>query len=169
MPPDAPLGSGVYFIPLAAVAIILLRNSRTRRLRVERLWLTPLVFIIMTGLILAAQSPPGWPVIAIETAAVAVGAFTGWWRGRLTRISVDPVTHELTTKTSALGMAVIFAIFAVRYLLRTMSGQAASWLHVSALHITDTLLVFAVGLVCAQRLEIALRATRLLNEARGKA
>ena len=166
MPPETPFGSGIYLIPLVAIVLILLRNARTRRLRVERLWLAPVVFIVMTGLILAAQSPPGWPVIAVEAVAVAAGAFAGWWRGRLTRISVDPATHELTTKTSALGMAVIFGIFTVRYLLRTMSGQAAGWLHVSALHITDTLLVFAVGLVCAQRLEIALRATRLLNEAR---
>ena len=30
----------------------------------------------------------------------------------------------------------------------------------------DAALVVSVGLVCAQRLEIALRATRLLNEAR---
>jgi hypothetical protein len=162
----APVGPAIYLVPLALIAIILLRSVRTRRLRVERLWFAPCIFIVMSGLILANQSPPALPVIAIEVVALALGAFAGWWRGRLTRIVVDPETHELTSKASAAGVAVIFAIFTVRYLLRSYAGQAAGWLHLSALHLTDILLVFAIGLVCVQRLEIALRATRLLNDAR---
>jgi hypothetical protein len=105
-------------------------------------------------------------VIGIEATALALGALAGWWRGRLTHIRVDPLTHAVTMKTSPIGIAFIFAIFAVRYLLRAYGGGAARLLHVSALHVTDTLLVFAVGVVCAQRLELALRATRLLREAR---
>jgi hypothetical protein len=42
----------------------------------------------------------------------------------------------------------------------------AGLLHVSVLEVTDTLMLLAVGLVCVQRLEMALRATRLLHEAR---
>jgi hypothetical protein len=80
---------------------------------------------------------------------------------------VDPQTHVLTSKTSPLGMLLILAIFAVRYALRSFGAQTAGVLHVSALEITDALMLLAAGLVCAQRLEIALRATRLLNAARG--
>jgi hypothetical protein len=167
MPPQAPGHVVVYLVPVIAVIMIVLRNARERRLRVERLWVAPLVFVLLTGLILAAQSPPGLEVIAIEGAALALGAAARWWRGRLTRITVDPETHLLTTKTSALGMVVIFGLFATRFALRSLSGEAGRWLHVPALHVTDTLLLLALGLVCAQRLEIALRATRLLRDARG--
>lgn len=160
-------GLEVYVLPLALVVMILLRHARTRRLRVERLWLAPLAYIAITGLILAVQTPPGLKVIAFEGAALALGGLVGWWRGRLTKISVDPLTHEATTRTSALGMALILGLFALRYTLRSFGGFTASRLHVSALHLTDTLLVLAVGVICAQRLEIALRATRLLNQARG--
>jgi hypothetical protein len=166
MPGQAPSGPWLYLVPLIAVTMILLRNAQERRLRVERLWIAPAVFIVLTGLILAAQSPPGLAVIAIEAVALALGAAAGWWRGRLTHISVDPGTKLLTTRTSALGMVVVFALFAARSALRSFSGEAAGRLHVSALHVTDTLLLLAVGLICAQRLEIALRATRLLRAAR---
>lgn len=164
----APYQLGAVLIPLVVVAMMLLRHARPRRLRVERLWLAPLVFVLMTGLILAAQSPPSPPVIAMEAACLALGGLVGWWRGRLTRVSVDPDTYEATTKTSPLGMLVVLVLFAMRYGLRSASGFTASQLHISALHLTDTLLVFAAGLVCAQRLEMALRAMRLLNEARGR-
>jgi hypothetical protein len=106
-------------------------------------------------------------MLAVDAAALGLGVLAGWWRARLTRITVDPGTHALTSKTSPLGMLLILAIFVVRNGVRSFGAETAGALHVSALQITDALMLLAVGLVCAQRLEIALRATRLLNEARG--
>jgi hypothetical protein len=99
-------------------------------------------------------------------AALAVGALLGWWRARLTHIAVDPQTHQLTSRASPLGMLVILGLFAVRYGLRAFATQNAGALHLSVKLVADAALVMTVGLVCAQRLEIALRATRLLNGAR---
>jgi Na+/H+ antiporter NhaC len=165
MPPPTGPFPWPLLLPLLAIPLILLRNVQARRLRIERLWITPLAVLVITGLILSSQPPPGPLVIAAEALTLVAGAGIGWWRGRQTRIVVDPQTHQMTMKTSAVGMAVIFAIFAVRYALRALSAQAGAWLHVSALHVTDTLLLLAVGIVCAQRLEIALRAARLLKDA----
>jgi hypothetical protein len=159
-------GPWTYLVPLIAVGMMLLRNARERRLKVERMWISPTLFLVLTGILMANQPPPGALLVAIYAAALGLGAFGGWWRGRLTRITVDPATHDLTSKTSPLGMLLILAIFAARYGLRSFGAETAGMLHVSALAITDALMLLAVGLVCAQRLEIALRATRLLNEAR---
>jgi hypothetical protein len=63
-------------------------------------------------------------------------------------------------------MLLILAIFALRYGLRLYAAQNANGLHISVNAIADAALTVTVGLVCAQRLELALRATRLLNEAR---
>jgi hypothetical protein len=63
-------------------------------------------------------------------------------------------------------MLVILGLFAVRYGLRSYATQNAGALHLSVNVVADALLVMTVGLVCAQRLEIALRASRLLAEAR---
>ena len=105
-------------------------------------------------------------MLGLDLAALALGALAGWWRGRLTRIVVDPRTHALTSKTSAVGMLLILGLYVVRYGLRSMGAQGAGALHVSAIQVTDALMLLAVGLVCAQRLEIYLRASRLLAEAR---
>lgn len=159
-------GPWTYLVPLIAVVMIVVRNARGRRLRVEQLWIAPLLFLAFTGLTFTHQAPPAPMFLGMDIAALALGAFAGWWRGRLTRITVDPQTHVLTSKTSPLGMLLILAIFALRYSLRSFGAQTAGLLHVSVLQITDVLMLLAVGLVCAQRLEIALRATQLLNEVR---
>jgi hypothetical protein len=166
MGPQAPTGPWLYLTPLIALAVIVLRNRRARRLRVERLWISPVVLILLAVLIFAVQPPPGPVFLAIDLAAMALGAFVGWWRGRFTNISVDPATHQLASRPSAAGMILILVLFGVRYALRMLTPETAGFLHVSALEITSGLMLLAVGLVCAQRLEIFVRARRLLREAR---
>jgi hypothetical protein len=163
-PPNAP--AWVALIPLAMISLVILRNSRARRLRIEGLWISPVLILVLVGLSFSQQAMPTPLMLGIDIAALVVGAGLGWWRARFTTITVDPATHELTSRASALGMLVILAIFALRYGVRMYAADSASSLGVSANAIADAALVISVGLVCAQRLEIALRATRLLNEAR---
>jgi hypothetical protein len=163
-PPNAP--AFTYAIPLVAVALVILRNARARRLRIENLWIMPVVVLVLVGLALTQQGLPTPLMLGVDIAALVVGAALGWWRARFTHISVDPATHALTSRASPVGMLVILVIFAIRYGVRYYAAQNAGSLGVSALALADALLVTSVGLVCAQRLEIALRATRLLNEAR---
>ena len=163
-PPNAPAWS--YLIPVVILGLVILRNSRARRLRIESLWIAPVVILILVGLSISQQGMPTPLMLAVDLVALAIGGGIGWWRARFTHISVDPATHELTSRASPVGMMVILAVFALRYGIRMYASQSASSLGVSANAIADAALVVSVGLVCAQRLEIALRATRLLNEAR---
>lgn len=153
-------------VPLVAIALVILRNSRARRLRIETLWIMPVVILLLVGLSFSQQGLPSPLMLAVDIAALAIGALLGWWRARFTHISVDPATHQLTSRASPIGMLVILAIFALRYLVRAYAGQSASSLGLPAIAVADALLIITVGLVCAQRLELALRANRLLDEAR---
>jgi hypothetical protein len=55
--PGASLAS--YLVPLGVAAVIvILRNSRPRRLKIERLWITPAVYLILLGAALAQAPPP---------------------------------------------------------------------------------------------------------------
>jgi hypothetical protein len=164
--PSADAPTWTYLIPVVMIGLVILRNSRARRLRIESLWIAPVVILVLVGLSFSQQGMPGPLMLAIDIAALAIGAGIGWWRARFTHITVDPATHELTSRASPIGMMVILAVFALRYLIRMYAAQNASSLGVSANAIADAALVVSVGLVCAQRLEIALRATRLLTEAR---
>jgi len=164
--PAPNMGMWTYLIPLIAIGLVILRNSQARRLRVETLWIMPVVIIVLIGLALSQEGMPTPLFMAIDIAALAAGAVLGWWRGRLTNITVNPETHDLTSRASPIGMLLILGIFALRYGIRMYASQgaASSGLPVNA--IADAALVVTVGLVCAQRLEIALRASRLLAEAR---
>jgi hypothetical protein len=156
-------------IPLVVMALVILRNSRARRLRIETLWIAPVMILALVGLSLSQQGMPSPLLLGIDIAALVIGAGLGWWRARFTHITVNPATHELTSRASPMGMLVILGLFAVRYGVRTYAAQNATSLGVSANAVADAALVISVGLVCAQRLEIALRASRLLEEARAKA
>lgn len=159
-------GPWTYLIPLIVIGLVILRNSRARRLRIETLWIAPVMILALVGLSLGQEKQLTPVMVAADLAALALGALLGWWRARLTHITVDPGTHQLTSRASPIGMLVILGLFAIRYGVRTFATQNAGALHVSVNLVADAALVMTVGLVCAQRLEIALRATRLLNEAR---
>jgi uncharacterized membrane protein SirB2 len=171
-PPNASPWATV--IPIAiAMGLVILRNSRARRLRIEAMWVAPVIIVVMIGLALVAESRAtvgrgGLTIsplsLGLDIAAITVGALLGWWRARFTNITIDPVSHELTSRASPIGMLVILCVLVIRTGIRTYATQGA--LGELGPPIADALLVLSVGLVCAQRLEIFLRATRLLNEAR---
>jgi len=158
-----------YIVPIVLVVLLLgwrmYRMTQSRRLRLEMLWVTPAIFLALTVVSLAPQPPEGiaWLYLA---AALVIGGALGWWRGKLMRITVDPQTHVLNTRASPAGMLFFVAIIAIRYALRGFAvGQSAS-LHLSVNVITGVFMALAVGLFGVQRLEMYLRGSRLLAEAR---
>jgi hypothetical protein len=165
---DIPPGAGiwVYLVPVLIIGLVILRNARARHLKVERLWVSPVLLLVLTATTFSQQHMPTPIMIAADVAALALGATLGWWRGRFTKITVNPETHDLTSQASPVGMVLILAIMAIRQGVRGYATANAGALHVSVVEVTDAFLLLAVGLVCAQRLEMALRANRLLTEAR---
>ncbi len=177
MPPTSPNGSPwATLIPIViAFVLVILRNSRARRLRIEQMWIAPVIIVAMIGLALwgesqasVARGGPGLALtplnLGLDIAGIVLGAVLGWWRARFTNITIDPATHELTSRASPIGMVVILGILVLRTAVRTYAtgGALGEW----AGPIADALLVMSVGLVCAQRLEIYIRAKGLLDEAR---
>jgi len=160
--------AGPQWAPLVIIAVIALvlmfrmrRLTQQRPLRLEWLWVTPTLFLIVT-MVAAAQSPPvglDWLWLGV---ALAIGGGLGWYRGKMMHIAVDPETHALNAKASGAAIAFIIALVAIRYGLRYLAvGE-----RLDAALITDGFLVFAVGLYGVQRLEMWLRARRLLTQAR---
>jgi len=154
-------------VPLAVVVLVLvLRNARPRPLRIERLWIRPVIVIILMGAALAATAPPLDPLdISLLAAALVIGCGLGWLRGRSMRIEVHPETHALSARASPLGLVLIFGLLLVRYVLRGEALESAGFLHLSVLTIADAFVLLAVGMLSVQGLEMWLRARRLLAEA----
>jgi membrane protein CcdC involved in cytochrome C biogenesis len=164
--PPSVSGGWTLLLPMLIIGLVVLRNARARTVRMERLWIGPAMIAVMAGLSLAAQRPQTSAAIAIDIAALLVGCALGWWRGRASRFTVDPATHVVTSRMSPAGMLLILGIFALRYVVRMFASDEASVLHVNAGDLLGALLVLAVGMVAAQRIEWFIRARRMIAEAK---
>ena len=92
----------------------------------------------------------------------------GRWRGKLMRVAVDPETHELSQTVSPAALIFIVALIAIRSASRAMAVQMAGPGPAGLMAATDILMAFALGFIAFQRVEIFIRARRMLAEARAK-
>jgi hypothetical protein len=168
---DAPQSAELarYLIPIGIAAIVIvLRNSRPRRLKIERLWVTPAIYLALMASALTEAPPPPTPLsIAILIGGFVIGAGLGWQRARFTEIHIHPETHDLTSRASPIGLIFIFAILLVKYAANNLLKGDAELLHLPIVAITDGLLVLTTATLTAQRLVIWQRASRMLAEAKG--
>ncbi len=157
-------------MPLAIVVLVVAlrwwRGQKMRRLRLETMWILPLLFTVLAGFLYAAMPPAGWGWVGCVV-ALAVGLALGWQRGRLMRIEVDPVTHRLNHRPSPAALLFIVALIVVRTgVKQAMVHGGATILHVNAATVTDAMIALAWGVIVAQRVEMFVRARRLLAMAR---
>lgn len=158
-----------YAIPGTIIAIVLFFRLRSvgkaRRLRLERLWILPTLYAAIVGFVFWSAPPHGmtwlWCLVAL-----GVGAGLGWWRGKLMHVAVDPETHEVSQTVSPAALLFIVALIAIRSASRAMAVQMAGPGHAGLMAATDILMAFALGFIAFQRVEIFLRARRMLSEAR---
>lgn len=158
-----------YAITFGVIAIVLIfrwrRMSQMRPLKLERLWIFPTLYAAVAVFLFVQFPPTGW-AWAFCALALTMGAALGWQRGRMMEITVDPETHALNQRASPAAVILIVVLIAVRAgARRVMEGDNA--LHMNAMAVTDMLIALALGLFTAQRIEMYLRAKRLLAEHRG--
>lgn len=154
---------------LVMLPLILLRNRAPRTLRPKWMWVTPAIIVPLMGLALWGTSmEPGadhapftvasWMILA---AGLLLGGVAGWWRGKMTTIERH-ADGTLRAQASPLGIILIIGLFLGRSALRSvLEPHAAAW-HLNALAITDAFLLFVVGMIVAQRIEMFIRARRVL-------
>ena len=136
-----------------------------RRLRLEYVWIMPAVMVLASGALLVQAPPSGldWLWLALIS---AIGGGLGWLRGALIHIEVDRQTHLLNTRTSPAALIFLLVLFVVRYGARFLLTRAGPAVHAHLALITDGFVLFAAGLFALSRVEMWLRARRLLPEAK---
>jgi hypothetical protein len=151
------------FVVIAVVLALRLRSmSRERPLKVQTLWIVPTVYVVLIGSMLVALPPSlsGWALLA---AGVLSGALLGWHRGKLIRIERNSETGELMQRVSPMAIFLLLALVALKLGAKAIFGDTAA-AHPSsgAMLLTDAFIGFALGLLSATRLELFLRARRIL-------
>lgn len=164
--PHLPLWA--YVLVAVAFVLVIGRTLRGQDLRIDRLWIMPTLIILLTALALSQRPATELPVMAFQASAALGGAALGWWRGPFTLVRIDAQTEKLTSYSSPIGMIILLGVVAVRFVFRVWILEHAQAFNLTVGEVTDALLLFAVGLVCAERVELAIRATRALNAAKAE-
>jgi hypothetical protein len=158
-----------YAIMIAViVGVMALRMrgmSRMRPLKLSMLWIVPAMYLAVAVWMFILLPPVGWVAIA-SAAGLLIGAGLGWQRGKMMHIHVDPDTHALNQKASPAAMVFLILLIVVRNGGKALLGTES---HVSPAMLTDPLIAFALGMFALTRLEMYLRAKRLLEAARSGA
>lgn len=168
--PMQPGGLMSYAIPAIVIAIVFAirwrRMSRERPLKLERLWIFPALYAVVAIVMFVEFPPTGW-AWAFCLFALVVGGALGWQRGRMMRITVDPATHALNQTASPAAVLFILALVVARSGARAaLAGD--TMFHLNAMAVTDMLIALALGLFTMQRLEMYLRAKRMLAAVRAR-
>ena len=159
------VGAVLPFLVVGLVLALRLRSmNRERPLKPGSLWIAPAIYLLIAASTLFAMKPPlaGW---ALMFSGVVVGIGVGWHRGKLIRITRDPDTGELTQRASPLALLLLAALIVLKLGARSIFGSAAAGASQSSpMLLSDAFIGFAFGLLSATRLEIYLRAQRLLGQ-----
>ncbi len=145
---------------VCAVLFFRLRSMRRiRPLKLEQLWIVPALYLLVTATVFYQSLPQGiqWLYAAL---ALLAGGLIGWRRGAMMRINIDPETHALNQQASPAAMLFIFVIIIIRQGLR----MEASEMGLNAAFLTDLAVVFVLGMFSMTRLEMFLRAKRMLRD-----
>jgi len=157
-----------YAITIAIIVVVMAlrmrRMGQMRPLKLETLWIVPALYLAVAALMFWQLPPRGWVAIA-SAAGLAVGAAVGWQRGKMMHIHVDPETHALNQKASPAAMFFLIGLIVVRSGARAVLGESGG---VSPAMLTDPLIAFALGMFTLTRIEMYLRAKRLLGDVRSR-
>ncbi len=160
-------------VVLALVGVRLLRRRSggtaggsvfSRSVKVDRLWIAPAVAVAFCAAILAVSPAPSLSTAMVWLAALAVGAALGWVRGKSLRLEVHPETAEVRSHAGGAFVLVILVLVVLRGGLRFWLVRHPDILPIGEAGLNDAFVVMAAGIVAAQRLEMWLRARRLLAE-----
>jgi Protein of unknown function (DUF1453) len=151
----------VYLVMAAAVILMIRRNMRANRIRVETLWIRPAILLLIAVLTVVQQPPHSTIGIAILVAGAIGGAVAGWYRGKLTHITLDAETGVLTGKGSAIGLIIVLGLMIARYAIRTWAQSHPDHSGV-AVAIADAAFLFGFATLIVASLEMWLRCRKLM-------
>ncbi len=156
--------------PLLTLALILVLRLRLpaaeKPLSAGFLWLAPSLYLAAVAFMLVRHPPTllGWSLVI---AGLVIGGAAGWVRGRLFTLRVDPESGTVLRRRSRWAISLLIGIVSLRFVANLWVGPITGSMPSSAaaLLVTDLTMGLVFGLLVATRVEIALRARRLLAEA----
>ncbi|HEX4026932.1 MAG TPA: CcdC protein domain-containing protein [Rhizomicrobium sp.] len=162
-----------FLLPILIILPVLYfrmrKMARAQPLKLDRLWIRPALFLVITALVLLAPPPHNHPervLVALDFAWLALagllGAVAGWQWGRTMAIDVHPEDGTLMVRGGQAAVAVLVVLILFRLGLRAgLSVEAEAW-HINMLLVSDASIVFTAMLFTLRSVEMYFRARRVM-------
>ena len=150
MQPTTNVPAWVQFVPLAIVAIILIfRFVRPQRISVTRMWIQPIILVVLTGWVIYASEmlnpAPIWEIVVALIVGAIAGAPLGILRGMHTDVRPTDRPGVMYLGSSWITIAIFIAAFGLRTVVRSAMPHRGSLSGA----VGDGLLAFAIGFIVA--------------------
>jgi len=141
-----------YLVIVAAMALVVFRNLRPQTLKISRLWLMPIILLLLVGVSFWAttlQTPPGalWIFAAAVVIGVGLGIPFGILRGRHSRVRAGKQPGTIVVEQSTITLILFLVAFAGRYLIRFFLPSAGP----GVIAASDGFMAFAMTSIIASR------------------
>jgi len=173
-----------YIVPLIVILIMArrLKRNQARKVKVNRLFIMPLVIMALTGITLAATPMPSLLWLAGYALALIAGGAVGFLTAHHQEFSLDYDTGTISSRATPLGTMLVAGLFAIRlglkFVFPSLAGspyQVSSYTpnspvphlpaHAGATLIgwTDAGLIFSTALLVARAATTYFRAQPLVH------
>jgi hypothetical protein len=161
------------FLPILIILPMLYfrgrKMARAQPLKLNRLWIRPVLILATAALVLVAPSPghqPAHVLTPVDWAwmalAAALGAVAGWQWGRTMAIEVHPQDGTLMVRGGMAAVLVMAVLVLFRLGMRTgLSVEAQAW-HISMFLVSDASIIFTALLFTLRSIEMYFRARRVM-------
>jgi Protein of unknown function (DUF1453) len=147
------------WLPLLIIAVVFAFRfrglSKPKPFRPGRLWIAPLLLVVVFVLLVISLPPSalGWLAVAF---GLALGAAIGWKRGHMLHLERDAESGAVMMRQSPAALLLVLGIIFARRTLSAGLGVEAGAAPGSdpsgmAMLLTDGLLGFALGMVLVMR------------------
>jgi hypothetical protein len=116
-----------YLPPVLALLIIFRRGMKPRRIKVNSLWRSPIIFCVLAGVALSRSHAPGLLAVSSYVLAVGAGGALGWFTAQHAELTLDPGSGTIMSKPTPVGTAITAAAFLLKFAIDIyMNGGPAA-------------------------------------------
>ena len=111
---------GPYVVPLLVVAVVALRlfRNKPRKVKPNRLFVTPAFITLATLLTLSQMGWPSFLWLLADLIAAVAGAGVGYLSARHREFTLDVESDEIMGRATPVGTIIFAVLFAVRFGLK---------------------------------------------------
>ena len=116
----------IILVVIGLLAFRVYRQTREQRWLVARMWIIPILFLLVTAVVVVMDTRVDAFSVLAAVAGLAAGVGIGLYQGNHTTLRIDKANKAVFIRVTPLGSVIFVAIIAARFAIRFATIGAAS-------------------------------------------